>query len=96
MKILTENDYKIMSRVMNTKDKTGLSKLNGVTRKYLMESTNLSYTKVREGVNALMEHGFLDIGISKGRERTYYLTEKGLLELKTIVESSININKGDN
>lgn len=92
MRILTENDYKIMSRFINLK---ALSKTTGITRKVLTEATGLSYTKVRSGVNALIEYGFIDIGIAKGREMTYFITEKGTIELKTIAESSINI-KGEN
>lgn len=96
MKLLTENDYKILTRFTNAKDKMGLSKANGITRKYLMDVTNLSYTKIREGVNLLLEYQFLEVGISKGRERTYYLTEKGMVELRSIAELSIKVDKGEN
>jgi predicted transcriptional regulator len=94
MRTLTEKDYKVMTRIMNPKDKTGLSKLNGVTRKYLTEATKLSYSKVRLAIESLKEHGFIEEGIAKGRESTYYLTEKGMLELKSLAQSSIII-KGE-
>lgn len=96
MKVLTHNDYKIMSKILNVKEKKGISKLTGVTRKQLMELANVSYTKTGDALKLLMEYGFVDHGISNGRERTYYLTQKGMLELKNIAECSIEVNKGGN
>lgn len=94
MKVLTENDYKVLSRIFDVKQNIGLSKVKGVTRKNLTEKTGLSYTKVRTAISLLMEYGFVDIGIAKGKEMTYYITEKGILELKSITSTSVNIEGG--
>lgn len=95
MRTLTENDYKVMSRILDEKNNIGLSKLSGVTRKSLVELTGLSYSKIRLALEALIEYEFVEEGIAKGKERTYFLTEKGMMELKLLVETSINI-KEDN
>lgn len=94
MKVLTENDYKVLSRMFDVKQNIGLSKIKGITRKSLTEKTGLSYTKVRMAVSLLMEYGFVDMGIAKGKEMTFYITEKGLLELKNITLTSVKIEGG--
>ncbi|MBY6838809.1 hypothetical protein [Clostridium botulinum] len=98
MRILTENDYKVMTRILNRKENKGLSKTTGVTRNELKELTGLSYTKVGDALNTLIEYDFVSIGISKGRQKTYYLSVNGLNELKSLTEQVINIKKesGDN
>ena len=94
MKILTENDYKVLSRIFDIKENKGISKINGITRNELVKKTNLSYTKIRIAINSLIEYGFVEIGIAKGREKTFYITEEGLLELKNITMPSINLEGG--
>ncbi|WP_278453613.1 winged helix-turn-helix domain-containing protein [Thomasclavelia spiroformis] len=93
MRVLTENDYKVMSKILNSKEKTGLSKTTGVTRQYLTEQTNLSYSKVGQALNALIEYGFVDLGIAKSRSKTYFLTTEGMLELKEITQNVIKIKE---
>ena len=95
MKVLTENDYKVLARIFDVKQNIGLSKVKGITRKSLVEKTGLSYTKVRLAISLLMEYGFVDMGIAKGKEMTFYITEKGLLELKNITMTSVNIEGGN-
>lgn len=95
MKVLTENDYKVLSRMFDVKQNIGLSKIKGITRKTLTEKTGLSYTKVRMAISLLMEYGFVDMGIAKGKEMTFYITEKGLLELKNITLTSVKIEGGN-
>ncbi|MEG2289665.1 MAG: hypothetical protein RSC24_06825 [Clostridium sp.] len=93
MRVLTEKDYKVMSKILN-KNK-GNSKINGITRNELKCLTDLSYSKVGDALKSLIEHGFVEQGISKGREKTYFITQDGVLELKSIVECSVKINKGE-
>lgn len=94
MRVLTENDYKVMSKVLDRSGETGISKTTGTTVSILAEKSNLSTTKVRDALNTLIEYGYIELGISKGRERTYFLTPNGMIELKSITQKSINI-KGD-
>lgn len=96
MKVLTENDYKVLSRIFDVKENKGISKINGTTRNELVEKTDLSYTKIRIAINSLIEHGFVEVGIAKGRERTFYITEKGILELKELALPSVNLERGNN
>lgn len=91
MKLLTENDYKILTKVFNSKSTQGMSKISGVTVKYLSECTNLSLTKIRNALTLLIDYEFIDYGISKGRERTYYLTPKGFEEIRSLTKSTINV-----
>lgn len=91
MRVLTEKDYKVMSKILNSKEKIGMSKVTGVTRNQLRELTSLSYTKVGDALKALIEYGFVELGIAKGREKTYYLTSKGMEELRNIAMCSVKI-----
>jgi DNA-binding transcriptional regulator GbsR (MarR family) len=93
MRILTENDYKVLGKILNRKEDKGLAKNSGVTRNELKTWTGLSYTKVGDALKILIEYEFVAMGIAKGREKTYYLTSNGLLELKTLTQKVINIKK---
>lgn len=95
MKLLTENDYKILTRVFHSDGSTGMTKLTGVTVKYLSEKTELSPSKIRMALSLLIEYGFIELGISKGRERTYYLTQDGFNEIKLLTKTTILNNKGE-
>lgn len=92
MRILTENDYKILVYVLENK---ALSKTTGLTINVLKPLVNLSYTKINVALKTLMEYGFIELGISKGRERTFFVTEKGVLELKSITQNVVNIKRSE-
>lgn len=94
MRLLTENDYKVMSKVLDRSGESGISKTTGTTVNIVAGKSNLSISKVRDALNTLIEYGFIDMGISKGREKTYFITPEGMLELKSITQKSISI-KGD-
>lgn len=93
-RVLTEKDYKVMSKLLDRENNKGLSKMAGLTRKELEVACEVSYSKVKDALNALIEYGFVDIGVAKGREKTYYLTQEGLIELKEITKNVVKI-KGD-
>ncbi|MEX0084144.1 hypothetical protein AB2T90_17095 [Clostridium butyricum] len=92
-RVLTEKDYRVMSKLLDRKNNKGLSKLTGLTRKELEVSCNVSYTKVKDALNSLIEYGFVDFGIAKGREKTYYLTQDGLNELREITKNVVKIKE---
>lgn len=94
MRLLTENDYKVMSKVLDRSGESGISKTTGTTVNIVAGKSSLSVTKVRDALNTLIEYGFIDMGISKGREKTYFITPNGMVELKSITQKSISI-KGD-
>lgn len=83
MKRLTANDYKVLTCLISVKEK-GRSKVTGFTKAEIMDSTKLSYSKVRSAIILLEEYGFVDYGISKGKATTIYITEKGIEELESI------------
>lgn len=91
--MLSQNDYKVLAKMYDTKTKIGLSRINGVTINDLVEKTGLSYATVRRSILTNIEHEFVDYGVSNGKQRTFYITEKGALELNDIAETSLNINK---
>lgn len=90
MRVLTQNDYKVFSKVFAS---GANSKITGITVAELKESTELSSTKVRVAIKSLIDYGFVNIGISKGREKTYYITSSGANELKTISKPVIQSKK---
>lgn len=93
MRILTEKDYRVMSKLLNRKENKGLSKTTGLTRKELEVLCNVSYSKIRDALETLMEYGYVNLGIAKGREKTYYLTAEGLTELKNVAKSVVDIKE---
>jgi DNA-binding transcriptional regulator GbsR (MarR family) len=93
MRVLTEKDYKVLGKILNRANDKGLAKNSGVTRNELKEWTGLSYTKVGDALKILIEYGFVAMGIAKGRERTYYLTQNGLNELKEVTQKIVNVKK---
>lgn len=93
MRILTEKDYKVMSKLLNRNENKGLSKTTGLTRKELQVLCDVSYSKVRDALETLIEYEFVALGIAKGKEKTYYLTANGLNELKEITKSVVKIKE---
>ena len=88
MTIYTALDYKILRSVRSDKNSPtkGYTKGNGTTIKEIIDITGLSEGKVRTTVTKLVKDGFLNLGISQGRTRTYYITKEGIEELKSIYQ----------
>lgn len=93
MRVLTEKDYRVMSKLLNRKENKGLSKTTGLTRKELQTLCGVSYSKVRDALETLIEYEFVALGIAKGKEKTYYLTANGLNELKEVTKSVVKIKE---
>lgn len=93
MRVLTEKDYRVMSKLLNRKENKGLSKTTGLTRKELQTLCEVSYSKVRDALETLIEYEFVALGIAKGKEKTYYLTANGLNELKEVTKSVVKIKE---
>lgn len=92
MRLLTENDYRILVRIL---DEGSMSKTSGITISILKPLVNLSYTKINVALKTLVEYGFVELGISKGRERTFYITQKGVMELNSITQNVVNIKRSE-
>lgn len=93
MRVLTENDYRIFQKVLTNNLDRGKSKTKGITVKMLMELSDLSNTKIRDTLNVLIDYGYIERGISIGREKTYFITQDGIEELKSIAQSVIKFKK---
>lgn len=95
MRLLTENDYRVLSRVFDMKNDRGFSKATGTTIEELKGKLDLSESKIRDALKSLIEYDYVSFGIKKVRKNTYYVTALGLDDLKKINEKSVNIIKKD-
>jgi DNA-binding transcriptional regulator GbsR (MarR family) len=93
MRVLTENDYRVLSKVFDSKNDKGFSRALGSTIEEIKNRLDLSDSKVRSAVKELIEYGYIDKGIKKGQKDTFYITALGLEDLKNISQKSINIIK---
>lgn len=93
MKLLTQNDYRVLREVLRY---GSLSKNKAISIKQMQPLVNLSYTKVNTAFKGLVEHGFVDMGIPNGRERTFYITENGINELNNLSIPVVDIKRGGN
>lgn len=85
MNVYTKNDYKILKNIMDRKDETkGLSKNKATTVKEVCDKTGLSYNKVRLTLKNFLEDGFVGYGVALSKTKTFYVTEEGLIELKSL------------
>lgn len=95
MRTLTENDYKVLSKVFDTKNDKGFSRVSASTIEDIKSRLELSDSKVRSAIRTLCEYGFVETGVKKGKKITYYITNEGLKELESLTRKTINIIKGD-
>jgi len=91
MRMLTENDYRVLSKVFDNKINKGFSRALGSTVEDIKNKLDLSDSKVRSAIRVLVEYGYIDKGIKKGKKDTFYITALGLEDLKDISQQSINI-----
>lgn len=91
MRMLTENDYRILSRVFDNKSKKGFSRATGSTIEDVKAKIELSESKIRDALKTLIEYGYVEKGIKKVRKDTFFITELGLNDLRKINEMSVNI-----
>lgn len=85
MNVYTKNDYKILKNIMDRNDETkGRSRNKGTTVKEICDKTGLSYNKVRLTLKMFLEDGFVGYGVALVKTKTFYITEDGLIELKSL------------
>lgn len=79
------SDYVIMKSIMDQDDREkGVSKLKGSTIKEIMDKSELSSSRVRQGIKDLIKLGFVDNGLGVKNSKTYILTKEGMKTLKDI------------
>lgn len=83
----TKNDYLILKTIAQKTKSAMLS----ITVKGIQKETNLSIVKIKNTLKLFIEDGFVINGIPKRTAKTYFMTEKGIKELKKICEG-VNIN----
>lgn len=70
-----------------------LDSFQSVTATNLCELTEFGGTKVRKTLNEFLEKGYVREGLKKSQARTFYITEKGIENLKIMLPSEmINAN----
>ncbi len=86
--MLTLNDYKILTSIIDKEDKTkGIIPSNATTKKEIMLLTGLSITKVNTALYSFIDKGYISLGLKHKNQNSYILTEKGMkkiLEMKGI------------
>lgn len=75
------NDYDILRHFYTNNI---FCQIGGYTIKDLTNSTQYSYSKIRNAVKLLTETGYLREGAYKKNAKTYYCTDKGINKMKEI------------
>lgn len=77
--MITQNDHRILVAITDKNDKEkGIVPSKGTTKKEIIESTNLSNTKVSTTLKTFLAEGYIEYGLSVKNAKSYILTEKGL------------------
>lgn len=96
---LTQNDIKIMANCYNEETGQGLSKIKGITvdEVYIKikDTLELSESKVRHALTTLVDYGYMDYGVKRGKKKTYHITENGCDYIASIKEKVCNIRSGE-
>jgi Cdc6-like AAA superfamily ATPase len=92
---LTENDIRIMSCMFDKTTGIGLSKAKGITVDEIkprvdemcekLQISSISTSKVRDAITKLTECKYVDLGIKRGKKKSYHVTTEGfnyILEIK--------------
>ena len=84
---MTLKDYEILKNiVVENDDYIGVTMKNGSSIKDVMSRcNNISYNKIYLTLLKFKNDGLVTNGLSRGREKTYILTDKGIEMLKEIV-----------
>lgn len=65
-------------------DEEATTELKSLTAITLAEKTKLTTHKVRQTMNKAMEIGYVEEGARQHRNKTYYITEKGIKKIEEI------------
>jgi DNA-binding PadR family transcriptional regulator len=98
MRLLTEKDYIVLAKIFDSKNDKGFSKATGSTIhdiKLRTDETNtkISESKIRDALSSLLEYGYVEYGIKKIRQNTYFITAQGMDNLRKINIKSVKIVK---
>lgn len=84
MQKLNNNAYKILTFVGDKKNNIGLSAARGTSKEYIVERSGFSLSTVNRAIPLLLENGFIDNAIMQVSKKTYYITQKGLDEIRAM------------
>lgn len=96
MRDLTENDYKVLTKVFDKSADKGFSRATGSTIEEIKTRIEfLSDSKIRSAIKALIEYEYVGKGVKKGKKDSFYITALGLADLQNLNKKTVNIIKGD-
>lgn len=90
---LVDTDLRVMSCMFDSKTQLGLSKAKGITVEEIKSRYNgeISTSMIRYSIKKLLSHQYIGTGVSKGRNKTYHITQLGLNYIKDIKQPTIEI-----
>jgi hypothetical protein len=98
LRLLTEKDYIVLSKVFDSKTEKGFSRATASTiediENRIGENNKMSQSKIRDALRTLVEYEYIDKGIKKVRKDTFFVTAKGINDLTQINVRTVNITKG--
>jgi predicted transcriptional regulator len=77
MTILNSNDFRILSSIVDKEHDLGMCEARGITKKALVEKTNLSDSTINRSIKKLLDEELIANAIKQINTKAYYLTLKG-------------------
>ena len=81
---LNNNDYKILSSIVDKDKNRGLTMGRGSTIKHIIERTGFSDVKIRNTIKALLKKGYIMEAVKKEKAKTYCITKEGVQKLQEL------------
>ena len=89
---LNLSDYQILNSIIDRENSKGISKLRGITTIELADITGFSLTKIRNTLSKLLDKGFVDYAVKRGKSNAFHITEKGLNEMIAVGMDVVDID----
>lgn len=85
MNTLNNNAYKILASMYDKENNLGLVKSRGINKEDIVKKTGFSLSTVTRAIKLLQQHELIEEAIKQVNTKTYYVTQKGYLELKSTI-----------
>lgn len=77
-----KTDYEILHFLINGEFYT---EFKSCTIKIMIRELKFSESKIRLAINNFIKDGYVKEGIKQGKSKTYFITDKGLEELRNLI-----------